>query len=99
MRVILALMWGVALFAFWTAPEAWTADKKRPRERAKNWPLEVVGMGTDLARAKQDALDKAREEVTKQLRLCRPPILAWRPSSEFIQDALVLKVEAKEGRV
>jgi hypothetical protein len=97
MRVILALMWGVALFAFWTAPEGWTADEKQAGKGAKNWPWKVKGLATDLARAKQDALDKARERIIAELRHCRPPILAWRPSSEFIQDSLVAKAQVNEG--
>src|SRR5437899_2528985 len=96
MRVILTLMWGVVLFAFWTAPEGWSADKKQPKKRPSNWPWKVEGLATDLARAKQDALDRARAEVTQRLRACHPPILAWKPSSDFIQEALVAKTEAKD---
>jgi hypothetical protein len=91
MRVILALMWAVAMFGFWTAQEGRTADE-RP-VRPKNWPKRVEGLGLDEARAKESALEKAREEIIARLRRCSPPITAWQPSVEYIQKALVAKEE------
>jgi len=92
MRVILGLMWAVALFGFWTAQEGWTAD--RPPSRPKNWPWQVEGLGLDPVSAKNNALEKAREEVTARLRRCKPPILAWQPSTDFIHNSLVASEEA-----
>jgi hypothetical protein len=96
MRVILALMWGVVLFAFLTAPEGWSADKKQPNKRPKNWPWKVEGWATDLPRARREALIVACKEVTERLRVCHPPILAWKPSPDFVQDWLVAKTNEED---
>jgi hypothetical protein len=92
MRVILALMWAVALFGFWTAQEGRTADKEPVR--SGKWPRQVEGLGLDLGRAKENALEKAREEVIARLRRASPPITAWQPSTEYIQKALVESEDA-----
>jgi hypothetical protein len=104
MRVILTLMWGVVLLAFWTAPEGWTADKKQrdkkqPDQRAKNWPWKVEGLATDLARAKENAIENARMEIIKRLRMCNPPIMAWQPSGDYIQNSLEKSAVAGEDLV
>jgi hypothetical protein len=98
MRVILALMWGVALFAIWSAPAGWSADKQG-RQPPKNWPYRVEGLGSDMDRARDDAIEKAREEIIKRLQICKPPILAWQPSADFIQHSLVKSAEAGEDLV
>jgi hypothetical protein len=94
MRLILGLMWTLALFAYLSV-EAGRGESPLARSRpiTRCWPERGEGLGTDLEQAKEAALRDARDKIVACLRRQKPPLRSWAPDESYIAERLVTKQE------
>jgi hypothetical protein len=85
MRAFMALFWGLVIF--WVVgadADAQTAPSPAP------WPHEVQGNSPDgVQKARDIALQNARQAVLDYLRGQRPPLQSWEPSVDDIRADLI----------
>ena len=53
------------------------------------WPKEVEGFGRSPLDAKNDALSHLTEQVAIVMRQHEPPLLAWRPTPDYVRREVV----------
>ncbi len=93
-RLIFAGFW--AFVILWLAShdlnarDAVSASKPNP----SSFPTKVLGRGFTSELAKENALERAREEVIAFMRNQKPPLTAWNPSTDYIEKNWVIKGEA-----
>ena len=97
MRLILGLMWTLALFAYLSA-EAGRGESAVARHlpSTRCWPERIEGLGTDLDKAKENALKEAQEQIVNCLRRQKPPLKSWVPSQSYIAEKLIRKQQLGE---
>jgi hypothetical protein len=85
MRAFMALFWGLVIFWLVSADaDAQTAPSP------VSWPHEVQGNSPDgVKKARDIALQNARQAVLDYLRAQRPPLQSWEPSVDDIRADMI----------
>lgn len=94
MRLTMAVWWSLALFWLLThnldaQPGQGHAAPSSSSAAAASWPREIIGRGLTLEGAKNDAVRHVIEKTVAFLREQEPPMLAWQPTPDFVQERMI----------